>query len=65
VIDAGYTGDIFAICWNIGSTAEVIKPGDRLAQIIPMPLSAEFMQWIKAPLEETARGAAGFGSTGS
>lgn len=65
VIDAGYTGDIFAICWNIGNTAEVIKPGDRLAQIIPMPLSAEFMQWIKAPLEETARGAAGFGSTGS
>lgn len=64
VIDAGYTGDIFAICWNVGKTAEVIKPGDRLAQIIPMPLSAEYMRWVKSPLEETARGAAGFGSTG-
>jgi dUTP pyrophosphatase len=65
VIDAGYTGPIFAICWNVGQTDEIIKPGDRLAQIIPMPLSAEFMNWRKAPLDQTARGSNGFGSTGA
>lgn len=65
VIDAGYTGPIFAICWNVGKTAEVIKPGDRLAQIIPMPLAAEFMNWEHGPLQQTARGSNGFGSTGA
>lgn len=65
VIDAGYTGPIFAICWNVGQTEEVIKPGDRLAQIIPMPLSAEYMNWQKSPLEQTTRGSSGFGSTGA
>ena len=65
VIDAGYTGPIFAICWNVGQTDEVIKPGDRLAQIIPMPLAAEFMNWTHGALQQTARGSNGFGSTGA
>lgn len=64
VIDNGYRGELFACCWNIGTEPQVIEPGDRLAQLVPFPLTAENMTWLKGALSTSERGNTGFGSTG-
>lgn len=64
VIDQGYRGELFACCWNIGSEPQVINPGDRVAQIVPFPLTAASLQIVNQPLDPSERGASGFGSTG-
>lgn len=64
VIDNGYRGELFACCWNIGSEPQTIEPGDRVAQLVPFPLTAENMVWYKGALSDTERGSSGFGSTG-
>ena len=48
---------------NYGNKPRVVEPGERIAQMIVMPfLSVEFNE--VAELDETERGAGGFGSTG-
>jgi dUTP pyrophosphatase len=64
VIDAGFRGVLFASCLNLGSEPVHIDVGDRVAQIIPMPLAASGIHWEKCQLDSSDRGAAGFGSTG-
>lgn len=64
VIDAGYRGELYACCWNIGQEPQTIEPGDRVAQIVPFPLTAEGIVWVNAALSSTERGSTGFGSTG-
>lgn len=64
VIDNGYRGELYACCWNIGSEPQTIQPGDRVAQIVPFPLTAATLNWVNAPLSDSERGASGFGSTG-
>ena len=50
---------------NIGSDTRTIRPGDRIAQLIPMAIYADGIQWeYSKQLDDTARGANGFGSTG-
>jgi dUTP pyrophosphatase len=62
-IDADYRGEILVIMQNLGDAPFVIEPGDRIAQMIVAPVSR--VDWIEADsLEETERGAGGFGSTG-
>lgn len=63
VIDSDYTGWIQVLFYNLGDDPYVIHEGDRIAQIVISPcLSVEFEQVDL--LDETARGAGGFGSTG-
>jgi dUTP pyrophosphatase len=64
VIDAGYRGELYACCWNIGHEPQTIEPGDRVAQIVPFPLTASGIEWVNAPLSSSERGTSGFGSTG-
>lgn len=66
IIDAGFRGELFAIARNITHRPVVVHPGDRIAQIIPMPLMAEgmVMRWSK-DLAPTMRGDNGLGSTGA
>lgn len=64
VIDNGYRGELFACCWNIGTEPQTIEVGDRIAQLVPFPLTAAGMQWVKGPLSDSERGVSGFGSTG-
>ena len=65
VIDAGYRGELFAVARNITHHPVWVHPGDRIAQIIPMPLLAEGMKMQHAEsLSSTMRGANGFGSSG-
>lgn len=63
VIDSDYTGEIICPLINYSGDYYTINPGDRIAQIVFMPIyCAEFE--ITEELSETDRGAGGFGSTG-
>jgi dUTP pyrophosphatase len=64
VIDPGYRGEIRVVVTNLSSTAIEIQPGDRIAQLrIVQRIQAEFSEVEE--LGEAARGAGGFGSTGT
>jgi dUTP pyrophosphatase len=63
LIDSDYQGQIFVSCWNRGHEMFVIHPGDRLAQMVIVPVvQAEFE--IVQEFSESRRGAGGFGHTG-
>ncbi len=63
VIDADYRGEFIVSIHNDGETSRTVTPGERIAQLVVMPfLSIEFEE-VDA-LDETERGAGGFGSTG-
>jgi dUTP pyrophosphatase len=62
-IDADYRGEVKVILSNFGKQDFVIKRGDRIAQMIVAPYSR--VAWEeKESLDETKRGAGGFGHTG-
>ena len=64
VIDADYRGEVMIYLHNHGSAPQVVEDGDRVAQLVITPyLTAQFTQADE--LDDTARGAGGFGSTGS
>jgi dUTP pyrophosphatase len=62
-IDSDYRGEVKVILANLGDEDYQIKIGDRIAQIIVAPVTQAAMVEVDA-LDETARGAGGFGSTG-
>lgn len=65
VIDAGYRGPLYAACYNISSQMIKVEPGERIAQLIPMPLLADHLTWRQVDeLRPSQRGEAGFGSSG-
>ena len=63
VIDAGYRGEIKVLLCNHGDTVLPIKPGDRIAQLMIVPVPAVTLEVVK-DLDETTRSDKGFGSTG-
>ena len=63
-IDADYRGEVRVLLINHGAEAFAIRRGDRVAQLVIAPVvRAEVAE--AHGLDETARGAAGFGSTGA
>ena len=64
LIDSDYQGQLFVSCWNRGSSTFTVQPGDRIAQLVLVPVvQAEFE--IVASFRESRRAEGGFGSTGS
>lgn len=63
VIDAGYTGSIRVKLYNLGGNHYFFKAGDKITQIVILPINTEEMMQVET-LEETERGDAGFGSSG-
>lgn len=62
-IDADYRGEVQVILINLGSEPFTLRRGDRIAQLVAAPVSrAAFVEEVS--LDETKRGAGGFGSTG-
>jgi len=62
-IDADYRGEVKVILANLGSEPFEVKRGERIAQLVPAAVQrAAFVE--VSELDETARGAGGFGSTG-
>ena len=62
-IDADYRGEVKVILANLGSEAFELHRGDRIAQIVPAAVQRAGFAEV-ATLDDTARGAGGFGSTG-
>jgi dUTP pyrophosphatase len=63
LIDSDYQGQILVSCWNRGSEAFTIAPGERIAQLIIVPvLHADFE--VVADFDASKRGEGGFGHTG-
>ncbi len=63
LIDADYQGPLMISTWNRGSAAYTIEPGDRIAQLVLLPIVRATLQVVDT-FEESARGAGGFGHTG-
>jgi dUTP pyrophosphatase len=61
-IDADYRGEIKILLVNLGDQTFVLQPGDRVAQMIIAPVLQ--VQVVESEVNDTLRGAAGFGSTG-
>ena len=63
VIDAGYRGEILVLMTNLGEAAVELKAGEKIAQMIPVPVLTGAVAEVES-LEESARAAKGFGSSG-
>jgi dUTP pyrophosphatase len=63
LIDSDYQGPLMISIWNRGQTAFTIEPGDRIAQLIFLPVIRPEFEVVKN-FETTARGENGFGSSG-
>ena len=63
-IDADYRGEVKVLVVNLGSEAFTINRGERIAQMIIAPVIQVAFEKV-ATLDETARGAGGFGHTGT
>ena len=63
VIDSDYRGEIMVALYNHSSQAQTIEKGERVAQIVITPyVVADF---VEGDIDDTIRGAGGFGSTGT
>ena len=63
-VDADYRGEVKVILINHGPEAFVVRRGDRIAQLLISPVAQASWREVES-LDETARGAGGFGSTGA
>lgn len=63
LIDSDYQGEVFVSCWNRSAESFTIRPGDRIAQMIFMPVAQAELE-VVADFAESDRGAGGFGHTG-
>ena len=63
VIDSDYTGEIRVGLVNLSDTAYTIQPDERIAQLVVMPVCLPDILEVEE-LDQTERGAGGFGSTG-
>ena len=63
VVDSDYRGELCTPVINLSGEPYTIQPGDRIAQLMVVPVVQPSLQFV-AELDETDRGAGGFGSTG-
>ena len=63
LIDADYQGPLMISVWNRGREAFTMQPGDRIAQLVVLPIVRATLQVVEE-FETSARGAGGFGHTG-
>jgi len=63
LIDSDYQGQLFVSCWNRGSTEFTIEIGDRIAQLVFVPVEQVEFEQVES-FGESHRGEGGFGHTG-
>ena len=63
VIDAGYRGEILVLMTNLSDGFVELMAGEKIAQMIPVPVLTGSIQEVES-LEDSARAAKGFGSSG-
>ena len=63
LIDSDYQGELMVSCWNRGDTEFEIQPGERMAQLVVVPVVQAQFQVVQ-DFEASERGTGGFGSSG-
>jgi dUTP pyrophosphatase len=63
LIDSDYQGQLMVSCWNRGNEAFELKPMERLAQLVLVPIVQARFEEMKS-FDSSSRGEGGFGSTG-
>ncbi|MDR9432564.1 MAG: dUTP diphosphatase [Spiribacter sp.] len=63
LIDSDYQGEIFISCWNRSESAFHIEPGERIAQLVFLPVARPKFKQVDA-FADSERGSGGFGHTG-
>lgn len=63
LIDADYQGPLMVSCWNRGQAAYTVTPGDRIAQLVFLPVVRAQFEVVNE-FESTQRGTGGFGHSG-
>ncbi|MBV60796.1 MAG: dUTP diphosphatase [Nevskiales bacterium] len=63
LIDSDYQGPLMVSCWNRGQAAYTIEPGERIAQLVIVPVVQVRFNAVES-FEATDRGEGGFGSSG-
>jgi deoxyuridine 5'-triphosphate nucleotidohydrolase len=64
LIDSDYQGQLLVSCWNRGREAYTIRPGERIAQLVVVPVVQVELE-VVADFPPSDRGAGGFGHSGS
>ncbi|AYC34839.1 dUTP diphosphatase [Pseudomonas cavernae] len=64
LIDSDYQGELMVSCWNRGQSAFTIAVGERIAQLVLVPVVQAHFELIEQ-FDESLRGAGGFGHSGS
>lgn len=63
LIDSDYQGQLFVSCWNRGQSTFTVNPGERIAQLVIVPVAQVEFEVVDG-FHATERGAGGFGSSG-
>ena len=63
LIDSDYQGPLMVSCWNRGTQAYTVQPGERIAQLVVVPVVQVQLEVVEA-FTGSERGAGGFGHTG-
>jgi dUTP pyrophosphatase len=63
LIDSDYQGQVLVSCWNRSAEAFVVQPGERIAQLVLVPVVHAAFEVVEE-FEATRRGAGGFGHSG-
>ena len=63
LIDSDYQGQVYVSCWNRGRESFTVNPGDRIAQMVFVPVVQAVFD-IVGEFDESHRGEGGFGHTG-
>jgi len=63
LIDSDYQGPLMVSCWNRGAVSYTVQPGERIAQLIVVPVARMELQIVEN-FAASARGSGGFGHTG-
>jgi dUTP pyrophosphatase len=63
LIDSDYQGQLMVSCWNRGTEPFVLQPGERIAQLVVVPVVQVELE-VVAEFATSARGAGGFGHSG-
>jgi dUTP pyrophosphatase len=63
LIDSDYQGQVFVSCWNRGAEPFTVQPGERIAQMVLVPVVQARFE-VVGDFEESDRGAGGFGHSG-
>jgi dUTP pyrophosphatase len=63
LIDSDYQGQVMVSCWNRGATGFTVQPGERIAQMVLVPVVQARFEVVES-FQQSDRGTGGFGHSG-